>query len=257
MLLLQEMCVFRAASPVTRPPRRNPAGCSRRQIASGWRLGLLTLALAGIALARIDGVQAAPAQGCESGVLRRVQQDYATLQGFRAGFTQQDRAPDGRLREARGEVEYRRPGKMRWTYLPPQEQLLVTDGVTVWLYDPLLENVTVQPLKDLTQGTPLSFLLGAGNLESDFTCRPFTRPPPEDGLVYAELVPKTPIPGLTYIQLGAEASGGRIASLLMVDSQGNERQVRFQELRPDGSIPLERFTFVITPGMEVIRKEVQ
>ncbi|MDH4247797.1 MAG: outer membrane lipoprotein chaperone LolA [Deltaproteobacteria bacterium] len=227
----------------------------RRAGRCGLALGGALCSLALLTALGSPVLRAAPSQGCGSGLLQRVQKDYATLKGFRAAFTQQDRSPDGRTREAQGEVEYRRPGQMRWAYLPPNEQLLVTDGTTVWLYDPLLDNVTVQPLKGLTQGTPLSFLLGAGNLEADFVCRPFTKPPPEDGLAHLELVPREPIPGMAYIQLAAEPVGGRIAALLMVDAQGNERRVRFDKLQPDGAIAAERFVFKITPGMEVIRKE--
>ena len=53
---------------------------------------------------------------------------------------------------------------MRWLYAAPEEQLLVTNGETLWLYDTLLENVTIQKLEKLTDGTALSFLLGLGDL---------------------------------------------------------------------------------------------
>ncbi len=156
---------------------------------------------------------------------------------------------------AGGTLSYRKPGRMRWEYAPPNEQLLVTDGKTVWLYDPLLESVTEQALRDVTEGTPLKFLLGAGSLTADFTCRALTRPPQaNDGLTYLELVPHKAIPALAFLQLGVRADSARIEAFRMLDTQGGERWVRLSQLKTDLSLPADRFTFKIKPGMDVIRK---
>lgn len=191
---------------------------------------------------------------CADGLTGRIQSNYQAMRSFRGRFEQENRRTDGRVVKARGKIAYLKPGRMRWEYEPPNEQLLVTDGKTMWLHDPILDNVTVQPLADLTQGTPLAFLLGAGNLNADFRCRPFTQPPPKDGLAYVELVPRKPIPTLAYIQLGADPDTAQIAALRMVDKQGNSRWVRFSQLRIDLPLSASQFTFEVTPEMEVITK---
>jgi outer membrane lipoprotein carrier protein len=219
----------------------------------GRRPWLACLLLGGL-LAAAPAARAAAENPCAGGRVARIQTVYQALQSFEAHFAQEDVQTDGRRVQAAGTVSYLKPGRMRWEYAPPNEQLLVTDGKTVWLYDPILDNVTVQALGELTQGTPLAFLLGVGNLEKDFACRGFTRPPPADGLDYVELVPRQPIPALAYIQLGAQPRTGRIASLRMVDAQGNLREVRFKDLRTDVHLSPQAFTFVVKPGMEVIRK---
>lgn len=194
------------------------------------------------------------AQPCDTALLARTQAVYQAMTGFQGRFTQEDRETDGRVLRAEGKIAYRKPGRMRWQYAPPNEQLLITDGVTVWLYDPLLENVTVQPLEGLTEGTPLKFLLGAGNLTADFTCRPATLPPPADGLTYLELVAKAEIPTLAFIQLGVRPGTAALESFRMVDTQGNQRTVRLMDLKQTATFPADYFTFKIPPGMEVIRK---
>lgn len=221
---------------------------------SGWP-GVLRRAVL-LALLMFGAVGATPvaAQTCNESRVRRVQAAYQAMQSFSGTFEQEDSRKDGRVDRARGTVAYRKPGRMRWEYEPPQEQLLVTDGSTVWLFDPLLDNVTVQPLKGLTQGTPLSFLLGAGNLTRDFACGYFTSPPPKDGLAYLELRPRSPIPGLAYIQLGVHPANERVGALRMVDSQGNIRLVRLKNLRVGASFPPGHFKFKIEEGMEVISK---
>jgi len=191
---------------------------------------------------------------CKTGLADRIQSNYQALRGFKGRFSQEDTQSDERVLKAGGEISYLKPGRMRWAYDPPEEQLLVTDGETVWLHDPLLDNVTVQPLAGLTQGTPLSFLLGAGNLNTDFTCRPFTLAPPKDGLVYLELVPREPIPTLAYIQLGADPVTAFISALAMFDTQGNQRLVRFFDITLNPPLSPESFNFQVTPEMEVIEK---
>lgn len=196
---------------------------------------------------------AAP-QPCDSARVERVQAAYQAMRSFAGRFEQEDRREDGRIDRAQGSLAYRKPGRMRWEYEPPHEQLLITDGKTVWLFDPLLDNVTVQPLKDLTQGTPLSFLLGVGNLSKDFSCRPLSAKPPKDGLAYLELLPRSSIPGLAYIQLGVHPGNDRIGALRMVDKQGNTRLLRLRQLRIGAKFPPGHFTFEIKEGMEVIGK---
>lgn len=225
---------------------RHPRLPHRRRIAP---VALLALAAAVLLLAP----EAARAQECDEALLERIQTRYRAIESFQGRFTQTDRRPDGRADEATGKLAYERPGHMRWAYEPPHEQLLVTDGETVWLYDPLLDNVTVQPLGDLTQGTPLAFLLGVGNLNEDFRCRPFSTEVPDDGLRYVELVPRGDLPGLDYIQLGVR-DNAQVASLRMFDPRGNLRWVRLEELRFGVDLPEGHFTFEVTDEMEVIRK---
>ncbi|MDH5752690.1 MAG: outer membrane lipoprotein carrier protein LolA [Deltaproteobacteria bacterium] len=201
---------------------------------------------------------AAPAaeQACNRPLLDKVQQSYRAMQSFRSRFEQEDkRAEEGKLK-AQGTIEYQKPGRMRWSYEPPHEQLLVTDGQTVWLFDPLLENVTVQRLEELTRGTPLAFLLGAGDLEKDFQCLGMERASGGgDDTVFFSLAPRSGIPGLNRILLGVSPASGAIRAFVMVDSQENRRIIRLLKLEVGVEIPAGRFTFEITPEMEVIRRD--
>jgi outer membrane lipoprotein carrier protein len=233
-------------------------------LALGWLLPLgaaLAAEPAGAALsssARLPPAPAAPDAACsarEQALLARAQQVYQGLASFQGGFSQEDRVPGTAPLTAAGTIAYRKPGRMRWEYAPPNEQLLVTDGTTVWLYDPLLESVTEQALREVTEGTPLKFLLGAGSLTRDFACRALTRPPRAgDGLTYLELVPHAAIPTLAFLQLGVRADSARIEAFRMLDTQGGERWLRLSNLKTDLPLPADRFTFKVKPGMDVIKK---
>jgi periplasmic chaperone LolA len=132
-----------------------------------------------------------------------VQKQYQSIRSFSGRFIQSSHRADSETgpKEAKGLVYYKRPGKMRWLYEAPEEQLLVTNGQTMWLYDPLLENITVQKLEKITEGTALSFLLGLGNLKADFFHREISKNLliGKDGLIL-ELEPKKSTANFTFIQ---------------------------------------------------------
>ena len=222
-------------------------------------MGYRTIIMATLAgLGCLAATAALPLHGqeetCDEALLGRVQEAYQAIDGFSGRFEQVDHQADGKSAMAEGKIAYRKPGRMRWDYDPPHEQLVVTDGETVWLFDPLLDNVTVQPLAEVTQGTPLAFLLGVGVLTEDFRCRAHTRPPPEDGLTYLELVPREKIPTLAFIQIGVRFVSAALQSLLMIDTQDNLRMVRLQNLRHGTNFPADHLAFTVTGDMEVITK---
>ena len=68
-------------------------------------------------------------------------------QAGKADFTQSVTSPPKSGQEARtkvssGSFEFQRPGKFRFNYTKPFEQLIVADGKTLWLYDADLNQVT-------------------------------------------------------------------------------------------------------------------
>ena len=46
------------------------------------------------------------------------------------------------VQESSGDIKFSRPGKFKWHYLEPYEQLLVGDGEFLWVYDKDLQQVT-------------------------------------------------------------------------------------------------------------------
>jgi outer membrane lipoprotein carrier protein len=186
-----------------------------------------------------------------------VQQRYTKINSFTGNFiqknyTNQNSAP----REAKGTISFQRPGKMRWDYAKPNAQLLVTDGKTVWLYDPVLDNVTVQSLIKITDGTALSFLLGAGSLTEDFKTRPTGQTLiTNKELIVLELVPKKAINTLDYLQLGVDAKTHDLKHMVLVDPQGNSRSIEFTDMKYNATLEAKLFNFEIKPGMEVIQQE--
>ena len=142
---------------------------------------------------------------------------------------------------------------MRWLYEAPEEQLLVTNGQTMWLYDPLLENVTVQKLEKITEGTALSFLLGFGNLQTDFIHRGITKNllNGQDGLIL-ELEPKKSTANLAFIQLSVNPETYNLQTIALMDQQNNYRTIQLKNVKYNLEIQDSYFEFKVTNDMELI-----
>src|SRR4029079_16014359 len=68
-----------------------------------------------------------------------------------------------------GTFAFQRPGKFRWTYEKPFDQLIVGDGEKVWVFDRDLKQVIVRKLDAALGATPAALLAGDNALEKNFT----------------------------------------------------------------------------------------
>ena len=191
-------------------------------------------------------------------ILNRIQDRYQSISSFSGSFVQVSFRSDADSEpvNAEGIVSYLRPGRMRWDYRLPEEQLLVTDGETFWLYDPLLENVTVQNLSRITEGTVLDFLLGAGDLRQDFRPRTLSRELlyNANGLII-ELEPRKKLANLDFIQLEVHPETYDLKTLIMMDRQGNYRTISLYSMNYNLHLESNTFVFEIPEGMEVLKAD--
>ena len=191
----------------------------------------------------------------EKDLLPLIQKQYQSIRSFSGNFIQSSHRTDTETgpKKAEGIISFKRPGKMRWIYEAPEEQLLVTNGQTMWLYDPLLENVTIQKLEKITEGTALSFLLGLGNLQADFIHRGISKNLliGQDGLIL-ELEPKKSTANLAFIQLNVHPETYNLQSIALMDQQNNYRTIQLINMKYNLVIEDIFFEFTVTNDMEVI-----
>jgi outer membrane lipoprotein carrier protein len=58
---------------------------------------------------------------------------------------------------------------MRWSYEEPEPSLVVSDGKTLWIYDPTFREAQKFPATEgYLSGAAIQFLLGEGAIERDF-----------------------------------------------------------------------------------------
>ncbi len=91
-------------------------------------------------------------------------------------------------------IKYRKPGRMRWDFAPPQEETIVSDGTMLYVYEPDLNQVVEAPFEHAFRtSAPAALLLGMGDIERDFVAS-MPIAPPADNLVHLALraVPTAP-----------------------------------------------------------------
>src|SRR5690242_18323229 len=108
----------------------------------------------------------------------------------RAAFDQKVYDRNGKLvQESKGSFVFQRPGKFRWVYDKPADQVIVGDGKRVWIYDRQLNQVTVRKLSAALGSTPAALLAGASGIEQAFA---LTDAGEKDGLEWLEARPRQP-----------------------------------------------------------------
>ena len=149
----------------------------------------------------------------------------ADVKTGRAAFTQVVTSADGaKQRRSTGSFEFSRPNRFRFAYAKPYEQLIVSDGQKVWLYDPELNQVTVRAFGSAIGATPAALLAGTA-LERDFELKAL---PDREGLQWAQAAPRAKDGSFQSLQIGFR--GGALAARI--------RASRGQPRAAAGALPL-------------------
>lgn len=200
-------------------------------------------------LAALTMTLAVPMSALASEGAERLADILEPLETYVADFEQQILDGSGqRLQEARGRMWLSRPGKFRWEVDAPYEQLVVSAGEEVTLYDPDLEQATVQALDQRVTHTPALLLSGsADELTGSYDV---TRRQQGSSETFT-LVPKDP--DTLFEELQMTFRGEALDMLQMTDSTGQRTAIEFDNVRMNEPLDDSRFTFEIPAGTDVIR----
>jgi outer membrane lipoprotein carrier protein len=140
------------------------------RIATASALALWLIASGPTLLARADQ---ASKPSCRDAAVTALQQRYESAKDLRADIVQTTHSVAlGAASEqmaSKGTVVFAKPGKMRWSYEEPEPSLVVSDGTTLWIYDPTFREAQKLPATEgYLSGAAIQFLLGEGAIERDF-----------------------------------------------------------------------------------------
>ena len=150
-------------------------------------------------------------------------------------------------KESTGTFSFQRPGKFRWTYEKPIQQVIVGDGEKLWIYDKDLNQVIVRKLDRALGATPAALLAGGGALENNFE---LTDGGTKDGIDYVEAKPKTPDTGFDRVRIGLAANAPRTMELR--DAFGNVTTLRFGGFERNAAQEPNAFRFTPPAGADVV-----
>ena len=153
------------------------------------------------------------------------------------------------LQETAGEMSVKRPGLFYWHTDAPQEQLMVSDGQKVSLWDPDLEQVTIKKLDQRLTQTPA--LLLSGDVSKISESFDITSKQAGDVMDFT-LKPKTK--DTLFDSLRLSFRGGKINDMQLIDSVGQRTNILFTGVKVNEPVPASKFKFDIPKGADVIQE---
>ena len=137
----------------------------------------------------------------------------------------------------------------RWHYEAPYEQIIVADGVKVWIYEPDLEQVTVRDQTNAQAQSPLALLTDPEALARNYDIQ---SQPKRGAVEISRLTPRAGEGELEYLELGFEQG---VLSLTIKDGFGQRTEVQFSEQCRNKKLARELFQFVPPQGVDVVGEQ--
>lgn len=183
--------------------------------------------------------------------LKALLQPLITLQ---ADFSQKVLSVDGyEIQRSNGEMQVARPGKLRWIVAAPMEQWLISNGQTLWLYDPDLEQVIIKPFQQSIAETPaMLFSGGADQLDEHYTVSV------NESGTEAEYILKPLISGGLYESITLSFEGGSPRAII-IDSLEQRTEIILSQVSVNAVLSSEQeaalFGFIPTPGIDILHDD--
>jgi len=164
-----------------------------------------------------------------------------------ANFQQTLRTHDGEvLQQTEGKFYLNRPGKFRWNYQSPYEQVIVSDGERIWIYDVDLQQVTVQKQTAGLPATPMALLEDSSKLYQSFNVFPLDE---QNGVYRLKLESKTKESDFAEIVIGLDAKGLRFMQLH--DQFEQVTDIVFSDISTNTKLSKDIFEFIPPEGVDV------
>lgn len=170
-----------------------------------------------------------------------LQNRLSKVNSFHASFSQAVTSSDGAVvQEGEGELWVKRPNLFNWHMTSPDESVLISDGETLWFYNPFVEQATATWLKNATGNIPFMLI---------------TRNNPDDWKQYNvkqkgddfELTPKSASGNLKQFAISVTPSG-TIKSFTAVEQDG-QRSAYTLKSQQSSVVDASKFTFTPPKGV--------
>ena len=149
--------------------------------------------------------------------------------------------------QSSGQFVFQRPGRFRWSYEKPYEQLIIADGERLTLFDKDLNQATIRKLQTALPSSPASILFGSNDFEREFEV---TELGARDGLEWIRARPRAKDTAFDRIEIGFKA--GLPAGMLLVDNFGQTTTLSFSRLERNPKLEPDAFRFTPPKGADVL-----
>jgi outer membrane lipoprotein carrier protein len=185
----------------------------------------------------------------QAGAIEKLKTFIAATHSAQANFTQVVLDQDGkRMQSASGVMQFQRPGRFRWTYQTPYEQIIVGDGAKFWLYDKDLNQVTVKKLDAALGSSPAALLAGSNEIERGFVLKDVGS---RDGLDWLQATPKAKDSSFSAVSMGFDAQAGLVVMELN-DTFGHKTVLRFSAMQRNPKLSAGQFQFTPPADADIV-----
>lgn len=187
-------------------------------------------------------------------LVKKLQAFYDGTSDFQADFEQVYKHKlYNEEKKSSGKVYIQRPGKMRWEYKKPDKKVFVADGTFIWMYEEAIHQVTKQALDSSDLPVAITFLVGEGKLEDEFT----TKLVPHEkfnakGKLVLELTPKKANVQYKKLLFIVDKKTFQVERTIIIDASGNTNTMRFKNIQINKGISSKKFEFKPPKGATVV-----
>lgn len=201
--------------------------------------GLLKLA---ILLTSVVAIQA------QAAAIEQLRSFLTQTTSARGEFIQRvSRGSGAAVQESGGRFVFQRPGRFRWSYERPYEQLIVADGQRLTIFDRDLNQATVRKLQTSLPSSPASILFGSNDFEREFEVSDAGA---RDGLEWISARPRARDTPFERIEIGFR--DGLPGAMLLVDSFGQTTRLAFAKVERNPKLDADTFRFTPPKGADVL-----
>jgi outer membrane lipoprotein carrier protein len=188
------------------------------------------------------------AMPASAGSIEKLHAFIEQTRSAKANFTQEVTDSNGTVQqEASGTVQFERPGKFRWTYDKPYEQIIVGDGEKLWIYDKDLNQVTRRNLDKALGSSPAALLAGADDVDKYFSLNAVGV---KGKLDWLEVKPYDEDSLFEKVRLGFR--GNTLEVMELHDHFGQKTTIKLSNLQRNPKTSPDLYTFTVPKGADVV-----
>lgn len=184
--------------------------------------------------------------------VEELQGRLGAIDSFSAQFVQLTQDNFGNtLQSVEGFMQVAKPGKLIWKTEGIYEQLVVSDGKSIWIYDADLEQVSIKNMDNRLSETPALLLGGdVSAIDDDFI---ISSEIDESSALYI-LQPKDTrqLFDSLEVRFNTTSQEGLLTEMVIRDASGQVTQINFHRVENNPELEDSMFTFEIPEGVDVI-----
>jgi outer membrane lipoprotein carrier protein len=195
-------------------------------------------------------------------IAQKLQNTYEKAANLVAEFNQTTSMKfSGRVREGSGSMIFLRPGRLRWDYITPDHQVLISDGESISMYFEKSNQMITSDARDYLQSdVTYSFFAGTGDILKDFDIvEPDFENTIEDSHLI-KLIPKSTHPHVADIHAWITDGTFLLEHLQIVDHLDTVTDLFFKNVHIDSNsyggreITKSLFSFTPPANTEIIKQ---